>query len=170
MTLGMDELERRFAEHFADPEDEARLAEIEGILSSTETIVVDVLPGESVPPEYHVYVRDPREPDRRLFACVLAPEAVTDELLQASPHLLFENATFQAMSSDTSTAGLLGAVETWFRRLFPDLAVPRIVLRPWPIRDVVEDQAIHTAPKKPLIGAAIALEVLDYPRPEELSA
>ena len=129
-ALGIEELERRFAAHFADEEDEARLAKIESILRAGGAVRVDVHPGETAPPEYHVYCRDPADPEARLFACILAPEAVTEALLEEPPHLLFENATFQAMSSDTSTAGLLCAVETWIRRIFPELALPSIVLRP----------------------------------------
>lgn len=91
-TLDVAELEQRLAAHFADEEDEARLAKIEKILQTSETVRVDVLPGETAPPEYHVYFRDPADPQTRLFACVLAPEAVTEALLNEPPHLLFKAA------------------------------------------------------------------------------
>jgi|GEM_PF-1537013 len=170
VTVGVEELERRFAEHFANDEDEARLKKIEHVLRAGERVRVDVHPGESAPPEYHVYFRDPTEPESRLFACVLAPEAVTATLLGQPPHLLFENATFQAMSSDTSTTGLLCAVETWIDRLFPEIKMPPITLSPWPIMEVIESSETPLVPKPPIGGALPLLEARDYPFPEELSA
>lgn len=168
--LGLEELERRFAADFADAEDEARLVRIENVLRASDTLRVDVHPGEAAPPEYHVYFRDPADSEARLFACVLAPEAVTEALLQEPPHLLFENATFQAMSNDTSTAGLLCAVEIWVQRIFPEIALPSIVLRPWPIIEVAEDLGARASPKGPLVGVLPVLETSDYPIPQELSA
>jgi hypothetical protein len=171
-TVTVEALERRLAEVFLEPEDAPRLDRIERVLRGSDVVQVAVYPGESPPPEYHAYLRDPASPEEPLFACVLATPPVLSELLAEPPHILFETATFQAMSADSSPAGMLAAFEAWVGRLWPALLMPRVELRPWPVEQVHSQR-----PAAPIAGGRVVprgapsrLRYTDYPTPEELSA
>lgn len=169
--LAIDELESRLRDTFVEPDDEVRLDRIQSVLVQNESVQLSVYPGESTPPEYHVYVRDPQS-DEELSGCVLAPPPVVAELVAAAPHLVFETASFQACPEDTSPAGLLTGIKRWMARVWPDIDVPRIDLRPWPVHEVhsglppAPNVRAGVVPK----GAPSELPQTDFPTAEDLSA
>lgn len=168
----LTELQRMLNELFVEDEDRDRLARIEVLLRTAASLRVSIYPGETSPPEYHVFIHDPASPGAPLFAFVLAPVAVISEMLADPPHLVFETATFQAVNNDTSPQALRSAVESWAARMWPGLKLPLLELRPWPIEEV------HTRlPSSPVAppqfvprNAPVLLDASDYPLPEELSA
>lgn len=170
-SVPLERLEAELAAAFIAPEDEARFKRIEDLLSRGATQQVAIYPGETQPPEYHMYLRDPALPEAPLFGCVLAPEAVVVSLLEEAPQILFETAIFQAMPNDTSPAALLAGVELWARRVFPDLKLPRFELFPWPVESLhVGAAAAKVERNGPARGALLSLPANDYPTAEELSA
>jgi hypothetical protein len=166
----IDELERELAVRFIEPDDEPRMQSIERLLRQGEVVQVAIHPGETVPPEYHAYLRDPSSPETPLFACVLAPRAVVLELLVDPPHVLFETATFQAMPDDGSPSAMLAALATWCRRVWPSIDVPRFDVMPWPVEELESHAAIARGreSKRAPLGAPLILPGGDYPTTEEL--
>lgn len=166
------QLEQMLAASFLDDADRKRLDRIEDLARTDKQVRFSVHPGETSPPEYHVYVTDPAAPDARLFACVLAPEPVIAQMLEEEPGPLFETATFQGMGTDTGMASIQLALETWMRRIWPTLVLPQVVVLPWPIQDV--HSRLPPSPDAPAAfvprNAAATLDASDYPLPEELSA
>src|SRR5690606_11050536 len=128
------ELEQMLADCFLDDAGRKRVARLEDIAREYKELRLSVHPGETTPPEYHVYVTDPASPEARLFACVLAPDPVIAQMLEEEPGPLFETATFQGMGTDTGPAGVQLALEAWMRRLWPDLELPQLVVIPLPIQ------------------------------------
>jgi hypothetical protein len=171
-TTTLEELQRAFARSFVDAEDEPRMHLIEQLLRKARVVRVSVHPGESSPPEYHAYLNDPATPETRLFACVLAPLSVIRELLSEPPHVLFETATFQAMLGDVTPSSMVTALEAWGRRVWPELELPKLDVRPWPIEQVHGPTlgAAAGEPRKAPPGAQPTLPDVDYPTVEELSA
>lgn len=168
----VSELQRMLNEAFIEEEDRHRLARMEALLRVGSSLRVAIHPGEASPPEYHVFVHDPDDPDAPLFACVLAPEAVISEMLVDPPHLVFETATFQVMGNDTSPQAFRCAFESWAARMWPGLEVPPVDLRQWPIEEV--HSGLPPSPEAPRAfvprNAPAVLDGSDYPLPEELSA
>jgi hypothetical protein len=168
----ISDLEQMLAACFLDDADRKRLARVEDIARKHKEVRFSVHPGETTPPEYHVYVTDPASPGARLFVCVLAPEPVIAQMLDEEPGPLFETATFQGMGTDTGTAGIQLALEAWMRRLWPDLDLPQLVVLPWPIQDVHSRLPPSPAASPAFVprNAPALLDASDYPLPEELSA
>lgn len=165
------ELEAELARQFIDPDDEDRMRLIEELLRQHETVQVAVFPGEESPPEYHAYVKDPGNPSSRWFACVLAPNPILYELVAEPPHALFETATFQVMAAEASPASMLAAIESWAKRVWPLLTLPKFEVLPWPVEEVhVEQLPLPDHPKGTPRGAPARLPGTDYVLPEELSA
>lgn len=166
------DLEHMLAACFEEDADRKRLERIEELARVDKLVRFSVHPGETSPPEYHVYVTDPADPEARLFACVLAPEPVIAQMVEEEPGPLFEVATFQGMGTDTWTAAIQLALEAWMRRLWPDLDLPQLVVLPWPIQEVHSHlpPSPATAPAFVPRNARAVLDASDYPRPEELSA
>ncbi len=165
------ELEGMLAACFADESDRRRIDRIKELAVTHGQLRFSVHPGETAPPEYHVYVTNPDEPEVRIFACVLAPEPVLIQMLEEESGPLFETATFQGIDTDTSTAGIQAALTNWMRRLWPETEQPQSVVRPWPIEEVHSN-----LPPAPQVDAASipkgALTLLpdkDFPTPEELA-
>jgi hypothetical protein len=168
----VSQLERHLRDHFIDPEDTDRMSLIEALLRQQETLDVAVFPGEESPPVYYAYIKDPGDPDTRLFACVLAPEPVVNAMIDQSHQPTFETATFQVMSADTAPADMRRALETWARRVWPELRLPALTVRPWPIEEVHSRPPPSPAASPAFVprNAPALLDASDYPLPEELSA
>lgn len=165
------QLEEHLRDRFIDSEDDDRMELIETLLRQQPALDVAVFPGEESPPVYHAYIKDPVDPDARLFACVLAPEPVVQAMVDASHQPAFETATFQVLP-DTTPGAMRTALEIWARRVWPGLALPELAVRPWPIQDVHSN-----LPPPPVASPAFVprnapaiLNASDYPSPEELSA
>lgn len=172
-TTSVESLERELATRFVEDEDEPRMRLLEPLLRDNDVVQVTIHPGETSPPEYHAYLRDPLTPDAPIFACVLAPIPVIAQLLGEAPHRLFETATFQAIEGDGTAASMVAALESWGGRVWPGLKLPRFDVVPWPVESIPITPgvvAMAGAPKKAPRGAQLALLDADYPTAEELSA
>lgn len=80
------QLEEHLRDRFMAREDNERMALIEALLRQQRALEVAVFPGEEPHPAYHAYVKDPVDPDTRLFACVLAPEPVVHAMVPPLPN------------------------------------------------------------------------------------
>lgn len=170
-SVTVDQLEAELSRRFIESDDRARMERIERLLRDNETLVVSVHPGETSPPEYHAFLRDPLDPDAPLFACVLAPSAVVARHLEEPPHLVFETATYQAMETDSSVPSMRTALEHWVRRVWPGVASPSFEVKPWPIEEIhVQPLPVAGRPKGVPRGASQRLLTKDFPTPEEWSA
>jgi hypothetical protein len=167
----LTELELELEANFVDPEDKARMGLIESFLDTYQSLQISIFPGEQAPPEFHAYFRDPKDPESRLFACVLVPEPIVRKLLEAPPHMVFETETFQVMGGDTSPASLQAAFESWARRVWPNRELPRFQVLPWPVEEVHSQPPVPSRqPKGVPRGAVPLLPQTDFPTGEELSA
>lgn len=171
-TTTLHDLDQSFARGFVEVDDAPRMPLIEQLLRRSDVVQVAVHPGQSSPPEYHAYLRDPASPETRLFACVLAPLPVILELLTEPPHVLFETASFQAVLGDVTPTSMVAALEAWGQRVWPELELPKFEVRPWPSEEVHGPGVVSTTggPKKAPPGAQPILPDGDYPTAEELSA
>lgn len=165
------DLEKQLGHEFNDPEDVERMTRIREIFSKRDKVVLSIYPGEEPPPAYFVYLRDPEDADTELFACVLAPPALVRLMVEESRATIFETASFQVLSDDTTFSALQAAIETWIQRVWPELDVPRLEIRPWPIEEVYSQPSLP--PNRPTgvpKGAPACLPQTDFPTVEELRA
>lgn len=166
------QLEEHLSRRFIDSEDNERMALIEALLRQKAALDVAVFPGEESPPVYHAYIKVPGDPDARLFACVLVPEPVVKAMVDESHQPSFETATFQVMPGDTTPTAMRNALEGWVRRVWPELPLPELTIRPWPIEEV-HSRLPNSPTASPAFvprNASAVLDDPDYPLPEELSA
>jgi hypothetical protein len=130
-TIRVEELAAAFDRAFIEQDDLKRFALLERALAFP-SVTVEIYPGETPPQEFHIYFRVPSVSDDPIFACVLAPPSVVRELASRAPHVVFETASFQATDGAVSNASIASAVDTWARRVWPELHVPTLLLSPWP--------------------------------------
>lgn len=168
-VVGCDELEAAFGRSFFDEDDQVRLSLLERALLQG-TVSVDICPGETSPVEFHAYLRAPGVSATRIFACVLAPTAVVEQLISMPPHIVFETATLQVIGGEASPAALKSGLEAWTTRMWPESAVPKIRLRQWPYTDggieavaelLKRWETIHLT-AKPMPGAPPTLSASDF--------
>ena len=130
-TIQIDALEAHLGRSFVDEDDKKRLSLIRRALGQ-RTITFEVYPGETSPVELHAYVRAPQVSDASIFACVLLSLAVVEQAISVSPHVVLETATVQVIEDEASPASIIAGLESWMRRMWPDLVVPKVTLNQWP--------------------------------------
>jgi len=130
-SVKFDNLVVQFSRAFTEEDDKARLERIEQVITRPY-VDIEIYPGETVPVEGHAYFRFAEELAEPIFACVLADNAVLGHLVSAPPHVVFETATLQVVEDITSPALVMAGLETWIRRVWPQLPIPKIRLREWP--------------------------------------
>jgi hypothetical protein len=130
-TLDLATLAEELGRQFVEDDDTERLALLRRALD-LPTVTFETYRGETAPYELHAYVRTAEVSDAPIFATVLAPMPVIEQLASTPPHIVLETATLQAITEEPTTASIVAALETWARRIWPESRVPRIVLSPWP--------------------------------------
>lgn len=148
----IDDLASALGSRFVEEDDVARLSLLRDELAA-HTVTVETFPSEHTPVAHYAYVRAINRPGESLFACVLAPTAVLEDLVQSPPHVVLETATFQAIGDDASTVALKAGLESWLHRVFPEHATPAFRLVQWP--DIEAKSASLKLPRLPLSQKAI---------------
>lgn len=174
-SIPVDDLGTDLAERFIEEDDRQRFDLLEKALAQP-AITVETYPGETSPVELHAYIRAPEISEAPLFACVLASSAVIEHLVATPPHVVLESATLQMIADDGLPSSVVSAMEDWIGRVWPDIEVPRIVLRQWPEleRDrLLPSELTRPWPRlhlttSPMRGASPSLSARDFPTTEEL--
>ena len=129
--LDIGALAHELGRQFIEEDDTERLPLLKRALDFP-TVTFETYRGETPPYELHAYVRAAELSDTPIFATVLAPAPVVEQLASTPPHIVLETATLQVITEELSTASIISALETWAKRIWAEIHVPRIVLSPWP--------------------------------------
>ncbi|HVW26943.1 MAG TPA: hypothetical protein VHC69_16360 [Polyangiaceae bacterium] len=130
-TLDLGSLTKELGRQFVENDDIERLPLLRRALD-LPIVTFETYRGETPPYELHAYIRATEVSDELIFATVLAPMPVVEQLASMPPYVVLETATLQAITEEPTTAAITAALETWARRVWPESRVPRILLSPWP--------------------------------------
>ncbi len=130
-NLHVAELAHELGRQFVEEDDTERLPLLRRALD-LPTVTFETYRGETAPYELHAYIKAAEVSDAPIFATVLAPIPVVRQLAAMPPHVVLETATLQVITEEPTTAAIVSALESWAKRIWPEIRVPRIVLSPWP--------------------------------------